>query len=203
MTIDQLIQKLDRLSNVQKIIFFVGIICLTIFVYWFFFFNPQYKKIEPLGKDIRQLKQRLDTYRKKVVNLPELEKKYQSLQDEFAYAETLLPETSQGVERLLSSIEKLGNQLGIEFLLFVPGDERQHQFYATRSVNLRIQGPFHNLMHFFSKMSRLDRLVSLERIQLHPRKIKNQGQVIEASTKIAVYRSLTSEELQNKKGKNQ
>lgn len=199
MTRDQLIQKLDRLSNVQKISLFVGIICLTICIYWFFFFKPQYESIKPLEKDIRHLEQKIDIYQKKVARLPELEKRYRSLQDEFAYAETLLPETSQGVERLLSSIERLGNQQGIEFLLFVPGKESQHEFYATRSVNLRIQGPFHNLMRFFSQMSRLNRLVSLERVQLHPRNSKDHNQVIEANTRISVYRSLTQEEIKAQK----
>jgi type IV pilus assembly protein PilO len=196
---DKILHKIDHLSRAQKILLFSGAIGLSLLVYWFFFFQPQYDRIESLEKNIKQLQKKHSVYEKKVAKLPQLEKKYQSLEHEFIYAETLLPETSQGVENLLSAIEKLGNSLGVEFILFVPGTEKHHNFYATRSVTLRIQGPFHNLMHFFSKMSRLDRLVTLESAQFQPQKADNMSPaIIEANTKISVYRSLTQQEQQAK-----
>jgi type IV pilus assembly protein PilO len=111
------------------------------------------------------------------------------------HAQTLLPETSADVENLLSSIEKLGNDAGIDFLLFTPGQRKTHDFYASRTVSVRFQGTFHNLMRFFDHLSGLDRLVTLESVQLRPvSKITPKNVSLQADCQLQIYRVLSEQE---------
>ncbi len=202
MKIETLFNKLDTLSPAKKILILVATVILLLGAYWYFFFQPSHARIQGLEKDISQLEQTVARFQAKVARLPKLEKKLESRKQELIYARTLLPDSTHAVENLLSQIEKLGKDVGVDFVLFSPGSEKMHEFYATRSVNLRLQGPFHNLMRFFSRISRLQRLVTLESLNLQPASAKNNDTIIlSANSRISIYRALTEKELEAKKKK--
>ncbi len=202
---EALVKRLETLSRAQKLLILFFTVALLGAAYWYFLFRPEYDNLKRLEKDVAQLEDTIRNYRIKVARLPKLEKKLEAQQREFVYAKTLLPESSSDVENLLSEIEKLGNDNGLDFLLFSPGNEKIHDFYASRQVQLRLQGPFHNLMHFFSLISRLNRLVTLENLQLRPGKGRgpNGEIVLNSDSQILIYRTLTEAELaaKNKKKK--
>lgn len=180
----------------RKIFFSCAAVLLLSAALWFVLFKPHLDKIHTLQQDIDRLDQTIATYRAQVQALPQLKEDLAAQQKELAYAKTLLPETSSDAENLLSSIEKLGNEAGIEFLLFTPGQEKQHDFYASRAIDVRFQGTFHNLMRFFSHLSGLDRLVTLESVQLRPvSKSRTQEVSLQADCQIRIYRTLSEQEL--------
>jgi len=195
------IAKLESLSGKQKIAILLVTIVLVGGVYWYFLFNPKYKQVQSLEKDIKGLNDKIAELKKDLKELPELRAELKKRQKELVYAKTLLPESSKDVENLLSQIEKLGNSVGVEFLLFAPGQEKVEDFYASRAVKLRLQGPFHNLMTFFSKMSRLNRLVTLEDLQLKPGSRSGGSLQLLADSHISIYRTLSEKELKPKKSK--
>ncbi|MCF8039276.1 MAG: type 4a pilus biogenesis protein PilO [Desulfohalobiaceae bacterium] len=194
-------QKLEQMSPKQKILIACGSIILLLAGYWYLFFLPEHNSLKELQTEIAGLDKTIATLNQKITRLPALKKEYAALQQELTYAKTLLPKSNTDVENLLSSIEALGNDEGIEFLLFAPGNERVRDYYAARRVNLKISGPFHNLMRFFSRLSRLNRLVTLETLQLQPVRHDGTETELSASCAINIYRSLSQAERTAKKKK--
>ena len=169
---------------------------------WFFLFKPQLDEIQAMQQDIRRLDKNIAKYRAQVKALPQLQEDVAEQRRELAFAQTLLPETNSDAENLLSSIEKLGNDAGIEFLLFTPGQEKKHDFFASRTVNVRFKGTFHNLMRFFDHLSTLDRLVTLESVQLRPVSSSRTDNVsLQADCQLSIYRMLSEKERKAKKSK--
>jgi type IV pilus assembly protein PilO len=155
-----------------------------------------------LERDIQKLKKEIKANRKIAANLEEREKELEAKRQEFVYAKRLLPQDAQALERLLASFERLGNDQGVEFLLFKPGGENKEDFFAQRSVQLRLEGTFYDLMRYFDRLSRLDRLVDMESVRFSPQGAKDaQSVMLSADAKLLVYRSLTPEELQEDKKK--
>lgn len=194
-----IIQKLEQLSPKQKVLIVSASFILLLGGYWYLLFLPEHDVLKQLEAETAKLEKTIATLDQKVKRLPRLKKEYAALQRELRYAETLLPKSSSDVENLLSEIEALGNDEGIAFLLFAPGKETIKEHYATRSVNLKISGPFHNLMRFFSRLSRLNRLVTLETLQLQPVRKDQAETQLSASCSIYIYRSLSEAELAAKK----
>jgi type IV pilus assembly protein PilO len=189
------ITKLEGFSQKQKWIISLCTVALLVSGYWYLFFLPQQKALKQLKQEIARIEETIPVLTKKLHRLPELKDEFAALQQELTFAQKLLPKSNTDIENLLSDIEVLGNEQGVEFLLFAPGKEEQHKYYASRSVNLNINGQFHKLMLFFSRLSRLNRLVTLENVQLRPLQNAEQETYLTASCVIFLYRALTEAEL--------
>lgn len=190
------VQRLESLSKIHKIFLLAALVLIGCGSYGFFSLLPNLERIQSLREEISTLESSIMTNRRLASRLPEIEQQTAVREYELAVAKRLLPEDAEGRERLLAAIERLGMDVGVEFLLFQPGGEVAHDFYASREVQLRMRGEFHNLMTFFDRMARLDRLVSLDRLNLQPTIAAEAGSVIlNAESAIQVYRALSEQEI--------
>ncbi|MCF8107671.1 MAG: type 4a pilus biogenesis protein PilO [Desulfohalobiaceae bacterium] len=190
-----IIDKLEGLSQKQKWLITIGTLILLVGGYWYLYFLPQQNTLHTLEQEIASLDATIPTLTNKLKRLPALKEQYATLQRELVFARNLLPQSNSDMENLLSEIEALGNEQGIEFLLFAPGSEELHEYYASRSVNLNINGQFHKLMRFFSRLSRLNRLVTLKNVQLRPLQTNQNQTYLSANCVMFLYRTLTDAEL--------
>jgi len=187
----ELIESIEKYPRKYRIIVFLFIILLVTAGYWYFVFNSKKNQIMSLEKDIEELNRQIALKRKKIAQLKKLEINVKEKQRIFYYAKKLLPDTTVEIENLLANIETLGNDVGVEFLLFKPGYETQSDFYAKRRLTLKIRGYFPNLMLFFSHISNLNRLVTLDSVSFIP----NKNHMVTANCELSIYRSLTEQEL--------
>lgn len=191
-----LVQRLESMGKGQKFLLLAALVLIGGGSYVFFSFLPNLERISSLGEEISTLETSIAANRRLAARLPQLEQEMAVREYELAMAKRLLPEDAQERERLLAAIERLGMDVGVEFLLFQPGNEVAHDFYASREVQLQMRGEFHNLIIFFDRIARLDRLVSLDRLRLQPTAAAGSGPVIlNAESAIQVYRALSEQEI--------
>jgi len=190
------LKNLEGLSKPRKLLLLAALVLFGVGSYAFFGFLPKMERVSSLREEINTLETSIAANRRLAERLPQLEQEMAAREYELAMAKMLLPEDPQERERLLAAIERLGMEVGVEFLLFQPGDEVKQDFYASREVQLRMRGEFHNLMIFFDRMARLDRLVSLDRLHLQPTVAAGAGPVVlNAESTIQVYRALSEQEI--------
>ncbi len=193
----EILSAVDKLTRIQKILAQVLVPVAILGLSWFFYLSPAWENITRLQQEADSLEQDIARFSIQAARLPEVEKEFKKREKELILARTLLPEDAHALERLLASFERLGNEKGVRFLLFQPGAEEVHKHYASRSVQLRLQGNFHNLISYFDELSRFDRLVSLQSLRLNPLS-GQQGErvVLSAEAMLLVYRSLSQAELE-------
>ena len=79
----------------------------------------------------------------------------------------------------MSSLENLGAQSGLEFLLFQPQKEVNRNFYAEIPLKIEVTGPYHNVATFFDKVSRLSRIVNIGDVKMTEAKAaKTKGETV-------------------------
>ena len=195
---DILTQKLEKMTQLQRVLFLVGFVLLMGGAYWYLLLSPELETVILLHKDIDKIDKEIAKFQKISLQLPDLEKRVLAKKNEFFLAQRLLPKDAQALERLLASFEMLGQEVGVGFMSFAPGNENLQKLYSTRNVDLRIRGGFHNLMRFFDKLSRLDRLVQLQSLRLQPTPANSKGLESEliADSSLVVFRALTSAEIE-------
>ncbi|MFN2269094.1 MAG: type 4a pilus biogenesis protein PilO [Desulfonatronovibrio sp.] len=193
----KILSRIEKFTRMQKIMLQVFILFAICGGSWFFYLGPALDKIKTLNSEVESLEDDITNFSLLIVKIPALKKEFQDREKELILARTLLPEDASALERLLASFEQLGNEKGVFFLLFQPGSEELSQYYASRQVQLRLQGRFHDLMGYFDELSRLDRLVSISSLRLTPQRNDQPGNLT-AETVLSVYRSLSDHEQQEK-----
>ena len=193
----EIVSSIEKLTRTQKILVQFLILAVICGSSWYLHLNPAWKEIYDLQQEARVLEDDISRFIIQAAQLPQVEEELEERERELVLARTLLPEDAHALERLLASFERLGNEKGVRFLLFQPGAEQVHEYYASRSVQLRLQGGFHDLISYFDELSRLDRLVSLQSLRLSPLPgQQDQRVVLSAEAVLLVYRSLSQAELE-------
>ncbi len=189
-------KKFAELSSVKLLLILIGLGVVLFGAYWYFILDGKLVQIAKAQQSIEQLDKDIALYRAQVAKLPELERSLALRQKELYYAKTLLPEDSRALEMLLASFERLGRDENVEFILFQPGAEQIQEFYATRTVQLQISGTFHRLVTYFDRLTRLDRLVTIQNITFSPvSDFSPTEKYLNTSLVLQVYRALTDAEI--------
>ena len=114
----------------------------------------------------------LEKARQTVGNLAKLENEYDRLHEKWVAAQDLLPQEEE-VARLLRKITKAGNQAGVQFSLFQPQDQIMREFVIEHPVKVVVQGQYHDVGIFLSKVANLDRIINVT--GLHIKAVKNKS----------------------------
>lgn len=189
-------KKFSLLSSLHKFLLFLFISASLLGSYWYFVLDGHLVEMNKATVSIDALDKDIAAFRIQVAKLPELEKQLELKRRELYYAKTLLPEDNRALEMLLASFERLGRDENVEFILFQPGAEQQHDFYATRIIQLQISGTYHRLMTYFDRLSRLDRLVTIQNVTFSPvSDFSPTEKYLNVNLVLQVYRALTEAEI--------
>ena len=94
------------------------------------------------------------------VNLPELRKQKQQVEEYVTQLEKQLPGKAE-MDALLSDINQAGLGRGLQFELFRPGQVVVRDYYAELPITIRISGKYHDLGAFAADIANLSRIVTL------------------------------------------
>jgi type IV pilus assembly protein PilO len=163
--------------QVQKAVIIGVLLVIVGYVYFFtsfipFFYQPMKAHIGALSSDYEKMSAELEKARKTVDNLANLEAEFKKLHEKWLAAQSMLPQEKE-VAELLRNVTRAGNQAGVDFLLFEPQKPVQKEFISENPVKVKVQGQYHELGIFLSKVANLDRIVNVSNI--HVKSIGDAG----------------------------
>jgi type IV pilus assembly protein PilO len=194
--------KLSKLSRAQKLLIAVAILGALWGCFIWFLYMPQTEKITKMTGDLDAAKTKLARLKNVEKNLRAFKKKYKDTERKFKQALRLLPDKEE-IPTLLSSLENLGAQSGLEFLLFQPQKEVNRNFYAEIPLKIEVTGPYHNVGTFFDKVSRLSRIVNIGNVKMteaKAAKTKSDTVLLKTSCTATTYKFIEAKK-QPQKGK--
>jgi len=167
---------------------------LLLVIYWLVLYRPVMGSLDGLKTTQRQLLQQSRMIEDRVQNKEAAEAELQQLMLELKQALQELPEGRE-IPNLLKGISTLGKKVGLEVRKFQPLSEIQHEFVAEVPVALEVNGSFHEVAMFFDRLSKMNRIVYVQDIQMsEPEDIG--GKVTLSVTGNAVtFRFLSEEEI--------
>ncbi len=173
-SIEPFLEKIEGLSQIQRIIISVGSFVVIAGIFIYFLYLPKYEKINSLKKQLTDLEQKLSTAKRNAADLKKFQAKMKEAEAQFNMAMKKLPETKE-IPSLLTAISDSGQQVGLEFLLFEPKKEKKKEFYAEIPVAMSMRADYHNLAIFFDQVARLNRIVNITNIQMTRAKGKGKA----------------------------
>ena len=192
-----------RDPNVQiagLVCFFAAAIAYVFFLTSFvpFGFQPRNEHIKRLEGEYEQISADLMKAKQTASRLPQVQAEFDQMTKRWEEAKLLLP-TEKEMAELLTQVTVSGQRAGVDFLLFEPQPPQPRDIYVEHPVDVQVQGGYHDIGMFLSRMSNLPRIVNVNSIQMKnvpdpSDKDKEGRELVEASLSISAYRLLTEEE---------
>ncbi len=164
---NQIFEKLEQLTKVQRIAIWAGILILVIGGFVYFSYMKKFEKIDRLQTNLAKVEKELKTAKKNAQELNSYRKKMQAAEKEFKVVMRALPEKEE-IPPLLTGISKAGKNSGLDFLLFQPKPEVKKDFYAEIPVAIQVVGNYHGVATFFEGVAELNRIVNIKDITISP-----------------------------------
>lgn len=145
------------------------------FVY--FAILPKNEEIERLNQEIAKQEADISKSQSMIQRLDELKAENARLRAQLKILEEYLPEEKE-ISSLLKQVEELSKEAGLEILTWSPSSKRQHPSGVVFEVpvSIRLDGSYHDLGHFFSSLTQLDRIVNVKNINMgNPRPKGNKA----------------------------
>jgi type IV pilus assembly protein PilO len=154
----------------QKLIMIVAGTAALVYFYIFADFVPfNYKaraaEISRLKAEHTRCMNELTKAQQLVNRLPELKREFALLTQRWQVAQELLP-TQKEVASLLRKVTMAGQEAGVKFLLFKPGDPQSKPDFTENPVQVSVTGGFHRAGAFFGEIADLSRLVNVSQLRL-------------------------------------
>ena len=163
--IDLLFERIESLTKVQRILICVGVVLLLAILFGLLSFKPNLQRIGKLNADYKKLSADLEKSKRNARQLVVLRQEFESKRREFNRVMKSLPE-SEEISSLLTGISESGQESGLDFLLFKPGNDVNKNFYAEIPVSIRVSGDYHNFVQFTDRVARLSRVVNIRNINM-------------------------------------
>ena len=195
-----LTEKYIPIAKNKKIIIFSAIIIVPLSLFYLLLIQPAQDKITALKKQVQTSSEELNKVRKAARELPKHEQDFLKAKEIFELTSVLLPK-SQEIPDLLRNISDLGRQSGLDFLSFIPGVETPKDFYAEIPLDIKIRGPYHNLGLFLDKISKLERIVTVNNIKTEKVDLEGNEILLTSSCRLLTYRFTNIKPEQPKKKK--
>jgi type IV pilus assembly protein PilO len=157
-----------KLSTPKKMGILGIIILVIVLLLGQYLLLPAYEKLDAKDQEYTKLEQDLNE-KKRVAQDPKVfEAKLESVKRELEIKKAQLPDKKE-IPQLLTAISSLGKESGLNFLLFRPKPEVPKEFYAEIPVEIQVEGSYHEVASFFSKVGNLYRIVNITNVSMAKR----------------------------------
>lgn len=154
-----------REQKTQKIALAVMLGCALLYVYFLtnlfpFTYRAGAAELRDLSGRYEALNRDLIKAKQTIHSLAYLEKEHEMLTGRWEMAQRLLPDEDETAS-LLRAMTLLGEQSGVEFLLFRPGSAHPVQYYTEHPVDVKVAGGYHDVGAFLGEVANMERIVTV------------------------------------------
>ena len=166
---ERFFEKAGKIKNIHRILIFIGTIIFFGGAFYALDYMPKAEEIAGAEDNVDRLEQQLRTVKIRAGSLQKFRDEYAVVQRQFKEALKLLPDKRE-IPNLLKSISQQGVDAKLEFRLFSPQPEKPKDFYMEIPVSMEVRGEYRNVLDFFDRVGRMDRIVNILNIRMKPDK---------------------------------
>jgi type IV pilus assembly protein PilO len=177
-------EKLGELTPLQRLLLVLVTVLLLGGAFYFLKYKDQAQSIKRLQTSILEQQKKLETLKLAAVEVEKLQKELAQSEEQLRQVFSLLPDQKE-IPGLLDNISQLGAEVGLENILFQPQPEQPREFHAAIPIRLDLVGTYHELGVFLDRVSKLDRILKVENLNLTRQK---DGSTLQVGLTAVTYR---------------
>ncbi len=164
-----IIEKIEKIKLLYRILILVGVILLFVGVYVWQVHSPKSKQIVKLENSNKKLTQKISEAKQKTSNLAKFEDDMTLVKVQYKEALTLLPKKEE-IPSLLRKITELGTTSDLKVNSFTPSTGKKTTMYTEIIAKLSVNGKYHDVLRFFDRVGKMKRIVNIKDVSMSPKK---------------------------------
>jgi type IV pilus assembly protein PilO len=180
---------LERLEVTGKPIFVLIGIILSV-AYWTMNGNPTERldaENASLQTEISKVQQKIKEAENRLANKAKFEEEMEHLSQTFKLAVEYLPK-DLNIQDILKKTYLESRSSGVELSSFVPKESSPKDFYDEVPVDIKLRGPYGQLVTFLANISRLPRIINVRDVEISTPKFTDGVPIMEFKGSLVVYR---------------
>ena len=166
---ESIFEKAGKIKQTHRILIFIGTAVLFGGAFYGLDYMPKAEEIANAKDNVSRLEQKLRTVKIRARSLQKFRDEYAAVRKRFKEASKLLPEKRE-IPNLLKSISQQGIEAKLAFQSFSPQREKPKDFYMEIPVSMEVRGGYRDVLDFFDRVGRMDRIVNILNIRINPEK---------------------------------
>jgi type IV pilus assembly protein PilO len=179
----------DRVAVTKKPIFFaIGLIACGI--YYLLSGNPT-ELIDKQNNDLQtqttNINQKIKEAEARLANKSKFQEEMERLSLTFKLALEYLPKDLE-IEDILKKTSLEARAAGVELSGFTPKESGSKDFYEEKPVDIKLRGPYGQLVTFLANISKLPRIINVRDVEIGTPKYVDGSPIMEFRGTLVVYR---------------
>lgn len=171
---------MSKMSFGAQVALFAVLGLLLYGVFYWFFYTPMQQEIQEKTTQRRNLQAEVENAKTTAARLPEFRREVERKEATLQALSRILPSQKE-VDDLLRKVQQLAAESRLDVLRFKPEATRPQDFYAEWPISLELDGSYHNLAHFFDRLSRLSRIVNVSDLRVGAKREPSVSSTITAT----------------------
>ena len=163
----EIIEKIEKIKLVYRILILVGTILILGGLYIWLVHIPITDDISRITKDNKKLTLKINEAKLKTKDLAKFESDVAQVEAQYLEALTLLPKKEE-IPSLLRTITELGSASNMAFNSFAPTKGKAEAMYTEILVSIQVKGRYHDVLVFFDKVGKMKRIVNIKNVSMNP-----------------------------------
>ncbi len=183
------LETIEKMPFLQKVLIVVGVIVLIYVVAYFMVIQGKQTTIKQKEQKLSDLQYQVSQGKAVLAKIEQYEQKQKELEAELGEAEKRLPRQAK-IPELLETLSDLARGNDLSFPKFHPGKKTKGCGGICKQIELNVDfvGDYHSLAVFMDQVSKLERIVNVQTLDLDPRKGRTErGRRIKAGVKMHTY----------------
>lgn len=176
--------KLGELTPPQRLLLVVITLLLLGGGFYYLKYKDQAQSIRRLQTSVNEQQKRLETLKQAALEVEKFKAELAQSEEQLKQVLSFLPDQKE-IPGLLDNISQLGAEVGLENILFQPQPEQPREFHAAIPIRLDLVGTYHELGVFLDKVSKLNRILKVESLNLTRQK---EGTALQVGCTVVTYR---------------
>jgi type IV pilus assembly protein PilO len=127
------------------------------------FFVPKRDEFRALKKKSDELKAKLVENQAVADNLSKFQEEVNILNEQLKQAVALLPNEAD-IHTIFRNLSIVAKKTNVDLLSFRPGGQGSHGFYNDISMDIRLEGTYHDIATFIDQVGKLPRIMNVSNI---------------------------------------
>jgi len=161
----EFMERLEGIPPLYRWLAILGMVVLLVALYWYFLYQPDTEEMATLQENITSKRQTVEKHQQIAAKLETFKTQVSELEARLRTLLRELPE-SREIPGMIRQISDVGVRTGLQINLIKPLPEQRKEFYAEIPIQVRVKGPYHAVGRFFDDLVHLERIISVDGIQI-------------------------------------